>query len=489
MIKSKNNVLFWIIVIIVIIGISVGMYFLLKPKSNESFATTPISKDHCHQPSICGFEKKHSGNDWCYTKTNNSGKWKNCNIDKDSSPWKECKDYLEKPDSTNISDSCLNALWKDTGCGGTYIDGNSSKKFRDWAKARTLREIVTDNHKWYAKGCGEKGLLIPKVIPVNEIENELNTSINLVKNEIETFSKDDDEIDKPVNTIKCINSILEIKEKVNDKVKANLDLVDGVSTTLKDYKNFNLYITEIVKNYTEGISRLTGEYVKKGSTYSEATKLAKEQAIKGLKIVYKTFKCKGTVNSVLGENNIKDFEDEIKKQTGVDVSGVKCVEGYGGVEYDANGNVIEYQVGNQGGSCYLITALTRNNLLSIEQVYQLRKMMLEAFNNKSNHKFIHFYYNNFKSIANLLEQQGQLNKIVPSVLKVVDLSKRGEIQLAFEKYISTSINAFQICKDMKLDVSKTERKWDNLEELEMSGLPEPNELFVTDGFTKAIESF
>ena len=78
---------------------------------------------------------------------------------------------------------------------------------------------------------------------------------------------------------------------------------------------------------------------------------------------------------------------------------------------------------------------------------------------------------------------------MPSVLKVVDLSKRGEIQLAFEKYISTSINAFQICKDMKLDVSKTERKWDNLEELEMSGLPEPNELFVTDGFTKAIESF
>jgi hypothetical protein len=484
--KSKNNVLFWIIIIVVIIGISVGMYFLLKPKSNESFAP-PISKDNCHQPSICGFEKKHSGNDWCYTEANNSGKWDKCNIDKDSSPWKECKAYLEKPDSTNISDSCLNALWKDTGCGGTYIDGNASKKFKDWAKARTLREIVTDNNQWYAKGCGEKGLLITKVLPVNEIETELNTNINLVKNEIETFSKDEDEIDKPVNTIKCINSILEIKEKVNDKVKANLDLVDGVSTTLKDYKNFNLYITEIVKNYTEGISRLTGEYVNnQGKTYDEATKLAKEQAIKGLKIVYKTFKCKGTVNSVLGENNIKDFEDEIKKQTGVDVS-VNCVEGYGGVEYDANGNVIEYQC-CRGGSCYLITALTRNNLLSIEQVYQLNKMIFEVFNNKSNHTIISFYFSNFREIADFLERTGQLSKIKPGVLKCVELIRQGQFQFAFDRYVIAGHKAFQICKDSGMDVSEIERNWDNLEEVEISRLPEPDTLFGVS-FKELIKSF
>ena len=202
--KSKNNVFYWIIIIVVIIGISVGMYFLLKPKSNEPFAT-PISKDHCYQPSMCGFEEKHSDKDWCYTEANNSGKWENCNIDKDSSPWKECKDYLEKPDSTNISDSCLNALWKDTGCGGTYIKGNESKKFKDWVKARTLREIVTDNNNWYAKGCGKKGIIIPKVVPVNEIENELNTNINLVKNEIETLSKDADEMkDSMYHNYQCI---------------------------------------------------------------------------------------------------------------------------------------------------------------------------------------------------------------------------------------------------------------------------------------------
>ena len=45
--------------------------------------------------------------------------------------------------------------------------GNNSN-----AVAKTLREIVNDNHQWYAKGCGEKGVLIPKVLPVNEIENE-----------------------------------------------------------------------------------------------------------------------------------------------------------------------------------------------------------------------------------------------------------------------------------------------------------------------------
>jgi hypothetical protein len=159
-----------------------------------------------------------------------------------------------------------------------------------------------------------------------------------------------------------------------------------------------------------------------------------------------------------------------------------------GYDYDSDGNLREYQAAGMS-ACYIITALVKNNLLSLEQVYQLRKVMLEAFKNESNHKFFHFYYANFREIADFLESRKQLNEIVPGILEVVELSKRGEMQSAFGKYISTARKAYQMCKDMKLDVSEIEQEWDALEEFKMNGLPEPNALFVEEPFKKALSHF
>ena len=156
------------------------------------------------------------------------------------------------------------------------------------------------------------------------------------------------------------------------------------------------------------------------------------------------------------------------------------------IDYDSKGNLREYQTGGNQNHSYLITALTKAKLLSIGQVYQLRKVMLEAFKTESNHKFFHFYYSHFQGIADFLESRKQLNEIVPDISEVVELSKRGEFQLAFRRYISTARKACQMCKDSGMDVSETEKEWANLEEFKMITLPEPNTLFVEEPFKKAL---
>lgn len=482
--KNGNTVIIIVFCLLFVCGVLGTIAFVMEMTQKKCSATpasegfriekyAEISRSDCFRPGTCGFEKPYNNNTWCYTDKIND-KWKACSIDTGINPWKDCSEYIGKPNATNISDKCLNALWNDTGCNGTYIDSNSSDTFRNWAKDRTVLEIIHDNNVWRGKGCGTKGIRNEEDVSADQIEKNLNTSIQMIANEIKTeaYESHTGEVSSgPTNTLKCINNIIKITDKADDKLKVSLDKSKDISTSEKDFKNFYPYILEIVNNYKEGVERLTGEYLKTGNTYEQAKQKAKDHAKNGLKNTYNKFKSKKVLNSVIGTSNISKFEEIIKKHTGVDVT------------------KDTYQLGGKGGSSYIITTLARNNLLSIGQVYQLRKLMLEAFKNKSNHKFMHFYYNNFKPIADFLEQQGQLRKIVPGMLEVVDLSKQRQFNLAFEKWIVIAKQAHQICKDMKLDVSKTERKWDNLEELEMSGLPEPNELFVTDGFKKAIKSF
>ena len=119
-------------------------------------------------------------------------------------------------------------------------------------------------------------------------------------------------------------------------------------------------------------------------------------------------------------------------------------------------------------------------------MYQLRKLMLEAFKMESNRKFFRFYYDNFKPVADFLVQENKLDDIVPGMLKCIELSKKGEYNLAFEEYIVTAIQAYKICKDLGMDISLE----DKLEKLDgtIDKLPEPNNLFVENGFREAIKS-
>ena len=460
------------ILILATIGCIIGIIAYIINKNNKD-KYTDISISDCFRPGTCGFEKPYQGDTWCYTDNINDN-WKVCTIDTGVNPWKDCSEYIGKPNATNISDKCLNALWNDTGCDGTYIDSNSSDTFRNWAKDRTVLEIIHDNSVWRGKGCGTKGIRQVENVSTSQIENNLNTSIQAIANEIKTeaYESQQGEVSSaPTNTLKGINNIIKIKDKADDKLKVSLDKSKGISTSEKDFKNFYPYILEIVNNYKEGVERLTGEYLKTGNTYEQAKQKAKDHAKNGLKNAYNKFKSKKILDSVIGTSNISKFEEIIKKHTGIDVTKER------------------YQVGGQSGHSYIITALARNNLLSIEQVYQIRNLAIEGFKNKSIHKFMHFYYNNFKPIADFLESTGRLHEIVPDIFRVIELYKREKIQSACERYMSVCRKACQICKDSGMDVSEIERNWDTLEEVEMNGLPEENRLFVEKPFRKALGYF
>ena len=195
--------------------------------------------------------------------------------------------------------------------------------------------------------------------------------------------------------------------------------------------------------------------------------------------MYNSFKNDGTVENIIGAQNIGAFEQAILDNTGVDVNEAT------GFDVDENGNVREHS--DRGTSCYLITALTKTNLLSIGQVYQLRKLMLEAFKKISNRPFFHFYYDNFQPIANMLVKENRLTDILSNMLKCIDLSKNGQFDQAFEQYIVTARQAYKICKDMGMDTKDLEDKFEQLDGT-IDELPEPNSLFVKNGFREALKS-
>lgn len=309
------------ILILATIGCIIGVIAYIMNKNNKD-KYAEISRSDCFRPGTCGFETTYNNNTWCYTDSMKNN-WKVCSIDTDINPWKDCSEYIGKPNATNISDKCLNALWKDTGCDGTYIDNSVSDEFRKWAKARTVLEIINDNHVWRSKGCGTKGIRNEKNVSTDQIEKNLNTSIQAIANEIktETYETHTGEVSSgPTNTLKCIDNIIKIKDKADDKLKVSLDKSKGISTSEKDFKNFYPYILEIVNNYKEGVERLTGEYLNAGNTYEQAKQKAKDHAKDGLKSAYNKFKSKKVLESVIGTSNISRFEEIIKKHTGIDVT-------------------------------------------------------------------------------------------------------------------------------------------------------------------------
>jgi hypothetical protein len=123
----------------------------INGKYNIEKFSVEVKNGKCNYP--CGFEKKHEGKNWCYTNYKKK-EWKVCNIDDEI--FSKCKNFLGQSDKKNISDECLNTLWSNIGCPGTYINNTSKKKFREWAKKRSIYEILRDNYKWLNKNykCG-----------------------------------------------------------------------------------------------------------------------------------------------------------------------------------------------------------------------------------------------------------------------------------------------------------------------------------------------
>ena len=111
--------------------------------------------------------------------------------------------------------------------------------------------------------------------------------------------------------------------------------------------------------------------------------------------------------------------------------------------------------------------------------------MLEAFKVVTNRPFFHFYYENF--IADLLVKENRLSEILPNMLKCIDLVKNNLFDQAFEQYIFTARQAYMICKDMGMDTKDLEDKFEKLDGY-IDELPEPNNMFVENGFREAINS-
>ena len=394
---------------------------------------------------------------------------------------KHCQPWIDDSNKKDPSVECLQAIYDSNGC----VSVKQEKT--DFTKSHNFKTLYLDSQWYFVKGCTETG--IKQIEKPNEsvmnMEDDLNIAIkhskkNIMANENKIIIN---EIEIPRTTsLKVINSCLKIKDKAKDKIIiGSEDIKEGFSATktsedTKKYLNFNQYLLEITKGYNESI--------RNGNNKSIVDYVLHKD--------YNSFKTDGTVANIIGEKNIEEFENQIKLLTGVDVNQPmdvpRLTEGFdNGVSYDENRNLREHQ-GSNGDGSYLITALTKAKLLSIGQVYQLRKLMLEAFKVKSNRPFFHFYYENFGPVADMLVKENRLSEILPNMLKCIDLSKNGQFDLAFEQYLLTARQAYQICKDMGMDTKDLEDKFEQLDGT-IDVLPEPNNLFVENGFREAITSF
>lgn len=380
---------------------------------------------------------------------------------------KSCQPWINDRNKKNLSKECLEQIWKSTGCKPNESYGN------EWTKTKTFEEMYLDYNYWYANSCGSKGINHDSKQSINSVEEQINRTLDISLN---TVNKNTVNGVGPIQK-KVIERLKNIKNKIIDKTTVETELKEAFSSgsgiiqnnleQTKKYNNFNLYLLEIVKGYNEALINGTSK------------KDVKDVLVNS----YYHFKKDGTVSSLIGVQNTDAFEQAILDHTGVDV---KVNEGFDGVSYDENGNLREHQGGVSGGS-YLITALVKAKLLSIGQVYQLRKLMLEAFKVESNRPFFHFYYDNFGPIADMLVKENRLSEILPNMLKCIDLSKNGQFDLAFEQYIVTAKQACQICQDMGMDTKDLEDKFEQLDGT-ITMLPQPNSLFVENGFREAIKA-
>jgi hypothetical protein len=385
-------------------------------------------------------------------------------------------------------------------CNGILNMDNNIPTSCDTTKINNLDEykklvIGSDSYKNYKK-CN-----IVKQIPKKEltlyhaneellnsyIQNSLqnyksttNGSNNRNSDPLSAGKFTDDYTDNFKYMNKTIQNIINLKDKTSDAINAerNKDKLKSISDnfqeeleiSFKKYDNFYPMVLEIVNNYKDAILDK-----KNGIEQIDASSI--------MRATYQSFKKDGTIYNILGnDNNIREFEREILEKTNVNLKEPAPING---VTFDENGNLREHR--SSQDSCYLITALTKHQHLSLGQVNQLRKLMLKSFNNHSNRKFFSFYYENFEPIANMLVKENKLVEIMPNMLKCIELFKNGLFDEAFEQYILVARQAYVICKEMGMDTVELEEKWDRLDGT-ISQLPEPNSLFVENGFREALKS-
>ena len=295
---------------------------------------------------------------------------------------------------------------------------------------------------------------------------DLNKDIEKKKIEIISERTNYNDIEKLVNSLiddgkdhlhnnggfyqlSVLNSIINLKNKSKDIMLHNNN---NDNLKLHDFDTF-LDIAMIISiNYFKAL-------LDKNNRFNDDDKKNKEVIDKIFINTYNTYKKLGIVNILIGERNIDLFEKHLKDSTNVNLSS---------------------NVDNVNMESYLITKLSKNKLISIADIHNLRKTMLYSFNKLENKPFFNFYYNNFKQIAIFLEENKKLVHLVPHIKLCVKYSKESQFDKAFNLYINMCIEAVNMCSNLGLKINFVFNN--NL----LNDLPKPNNLFINNMLKNSI---
>ena len=296
---------------------------------------------------------------------------------------------------------------------------------------------------------------------------DLNKDIEKKKIEIISERTNYNDIEKLVNSLiddgkdhlhnnggqyqlNILDSIIDIKDKSRDIMLHNNK--NNNLLKLHDYGTF-LDISMIISiNYFKAL-------LDNDNKFSDDKKKNKEIIDSIFINTYNTYKKLGIVQILIGSKNIKLFEKYLTDSTNVNVSS---------------------SVESVDKESYLITKLSKNKLISLSDICNLRKTMLFSFNKLENRPFFNFYYNNFKQIALFLEENKKLEYLVPHIRLCVKYSKESQFEKAFNSYINMCIEAVNMCSNLGLKINFI---FDNNL---LNDLPKPNNLFVNNMLKNSI---
>jgi len=295
---------------------------------------------------------------------------------------------------------------------------------------------------------------------------DLNKDIEKKKIEIISERTNYNDIEKLVNSLiddgkdhlhnnggfyqlSVLNSIINLKNKSKDIMLHNNN---NDNLKLHDFDTF-LDIAMIISiNYFKAL-------LDKNNRFNDDDKKNKEVIDKIFINTYNKYKKLGIINILIGDKNIDLFEKHLKDSTNVNLSS---------------------NVDNVNMESYLITKLSKNKLISIVDIHNLRKTMLFSFNKLENKPFFNFYYNNFKQIAIFLEENKKLVYLVPHIKLCVKYSKESKFDKAFNLYINMCIEAVNMCSNLGFKINFVFNN--NL----LNDLPKPNNLFINNMLKNSI---
>jgi hypothetical protein len=235
-----------------------------------------------------------------------------------------CKPWIGNLKKKKIDPKCLRAMWESTGCTPEKIERNK------WNQNEPFHREYQDYIYWNAIGCGKKGINHDNKEKLNDAENQINKTLDLSLNTVNSNNGVIGDIQKRV-----IKNLKNIKNKFVDQTIAETEIKEQFSNgngiiqnnleQTKKYNNFNLYLLEIVNGYKD--ARISGK--------------SEGDASDVLKSTYQTFKKNNTVSSIIGPQNMEAFEQAMLDHTGVDVNKTT------GYDVDEEWNVREHQHHNQ----------------------------------------------------------------------------------------------------------------------------------------------